>query len=214
MIDTLFSNPLLFAIGLVVILASIGFHEFAHAWAGHLQGDDTAKNMGRLTLNPAAHVDPFGLVALVLIGFGWGKPVPFNPYNLRNQKWGPTYIAVAGPLANVVLFTLSGLALKTILSVTTLTGDNALVAFLILMIQWNALLFFFNLIPIPPLDGSKFLLSSLDHPKHAKTRWMLETRGPMILLMLILADSFLFGHLIFGTVFGTLTGFIFSLFGL
>ena len=199
MFSQLTSSPLLFVIGLIAFLASLSFHEFAHALAGTLQGDDTAKRMGRLTLNPIAHVDPIGLLALIAVGFGWGKPVPFNPYNLRNQKWGPSIVAGAGPLANVVLMLISGLLLRLLAG--RLPADNALGYFLMALVFINAILFLFNLIPIPPLDGSKFLLAALDKPQHARARFLLETRGPLILLFLILIDSLLFTGLIFGGLF-------------
>lgn len=199
MLSQLFSSPLLFLIGLIAFLASLSFHEFAHALAGTLQGDDTAKRMGRLTLNPIAHVDPIGLLALISVGFGWGRPVPFNPYNLRNQKWGPSIVAAAGPSANVALMLVSGLLLRLLAG--RLPGDNALVYFLGALVFINAILFLFNLIPIPPLDGSKFLLAALDSPRHARTRFLLETRGPLILLFLILFDSLFFGDLVFGNLF-------------
>ncbi len=207
-------EPILFVISLVAILASLTFHEFAHALAALLQGDTTARDRGRLTLNPIAHVDLIGLLALITVGFGWGKPVPFNPYNLRDQKWGPVIVASAGPLANVLLFLISGVILKLLVVFTGLPMDNALLYFLAFMVQINAALFLFNLIPVPPLDGSKFLLSVLDHPKYARLRYTLETRGPLILLMVIVFDSFLFHGLIFGTILGGAISAATSIFGL
>ncbi len=199
MISQLLSDPLAFVIGLIAFLASLSFHEFSHALAGKMQGDDTAERMGRLTLNPVAHVDLLGLVALVTIGFGWGKPVPFNPYNLRNQKWGPSIVAAAGPASNVLLMLVSGLLLRFLLPV--MSSENALIFFLTALAYINAGLFLFNLIPLPPLDGSKFLLAALTHPKYARTRFLLETQGPMILLLTVLADSLLLNGLIFGNLF-------------
>jgi Zn-dependent protease len=212
LLSSLFSDPLLFLVAAVAILASLSFHEFCHAAMALYLGDDTAHRSGRLTLNPLAHVDMLGLAAILTIGFGWGKPVPFNPYNLRNQKWGPVLVAFAGPLSNLVLFTITALTLR--LLAPSLSSGNALTTFLIVMAQFNAALFLFNLIPIPPLDGSKFLLSALDGPQHARTRFLLETRGPMYLLVLILADTFLLNGAIFGALFGGAIGFMFRLFGL
>ena len=95
MLSLLFQNPILFVTWVLAILFALTVHEFSHALTGTLLGDMTAKRLGRLTLNPAAHVDTLGLIGLVLVGFGWGKPVPYNTYNLRDQKWGPVTIALA-----------------------------------------------------------------------------------------------------------------------
>jgi len=214
MINALISNPLVFLIGLIAILASLSFHEFSHAVAGTLLGDDTARRAGRLTLNPVAHVDFLGLLALVTVGFGWGKPVPFNPYNLREQKWGPALVGAAGPFSNLLLIVIAAAALRIVLTATGLQADNALVFFLAFMVQINAALLFFNLIPIPPLDGSKFLLSALSSPKHYALRQALETKGPIYLLLLILGDSLIFNGLIFGTLFRAVVGVINAVFGL
>lgn len=215
MLSLLFSDPLVFVIFLVVILASLSFHEFSHALAGKLQGDSTAEGMGRLTLNPMSHVDPIGLLTLVTVGFGWGKPVPFNPYNLRNRRWGATLVAFAGPLSNLVLVALSAAAAKLVLAATTLPPDNALIIFLALMVHINILLFAFNLIPVPPLDGSKFLLDFLRRdPRHARLAFQLETRGPLYLLIFILADSFLLNGLFLGTFFGVVRRAVLGLLGL
>ena len=103
-LSQLFSAPLLFLVGLLAIVLSITIHEFAHALSAHLQGDDTPESMGRLSLNPMAHVDLFGLLFLLVAGFGWGRPVIFNPYNLRARRWGPVWVGVAGPLTNIIAF--------------------------------------------------------------------------------------------------------------
>jgi len=112
----------------------------------------------------------------VLIGFGWGKPVPYNPYNLRYPKWGSTLVAAAGPVSNLVMILVFGLIFKFVHPFLPL--DNLLLAFLELLIQLNLILCLFNLIPVPPLDGSKFLLSALAAPEHYKTRFFLETAAP------------------------------------
>jgi Zn-dependent protease len=189
MIALLFQNPVLFIVWTLAFLISLGFHEFSHALAGTWLGDTTAKRMGRLTLNPAAHVDPMGLGALLLIGFGWGKPVPFNPYNLKWSRWGPAAVAGAGPLSNLFL-ALVTLALFAVIA-PNLGPGNLLVIFLALMVQINVSLMVFNLIPLPPLDGSKALLSALAHPKYASIRQMIEVQGPTLLFMIIIADAFL-----------------------
>lgn len=189
MIALLFQDPVRFAVWALAFLIALSFHEFSHALAGNWLGDQTAKRLGRLTLNPAAHIDPFGLGALLLIGFGWGKPVPFNPYNLKWPRWGPAVIAAAGPLSNLLLAVASLCVFSVVAS--ALTPDNLLIVFLEVLIQINIVLMVFNLIPLPPLDGSKALLSALAHPKYAAIRQFIETQGPTLLFGLILADSIL-----------------------
>src|SRR5260221_11664107 len=103
MISLLFQQPFIFLSWLLAFLLALSIHEFCHAVVGTWLGDSTAERMGRLTLNPAAHIDPLGLLAVVLIGFGWGKPVPYNPYNLKWPKWGPVIIAAAGPASNLIM---------------------------------------------------------------------------------------------------------------
>ena len=208
-INLLFTNPLYFVAWVAAILVALTVHEFSHALVAYLLGDQTAKRLGRLSLNPMVHLDPFGFAALVLIGFGWGKPVPYNPYNLRFPKWGSTLVAAAGPLSNI----LSVIVFGTILKFTApLLGDgNMLTEFLILLVVLNLVLCLFNLIPIPPLDGSKFLLSALSSPKYYKFRYNLETRGPLILLGFIVLDS-LSGTNILSTVFSFAINFTLKVF--
>lgn len=214
MLSALLSNPLEGLAWIIAFVAALTFHEFCHGLAAKLQGDDTAERMGRLTLNPIAHIDPIGFLAVLIAGFGWAKPVPYNPYNLRNQKWGPVLVAVAGPAANFVLFLISGLAYRGLLAAGLMAEPSALATFLGALMGVNVVLFAFNLIPIPPLDGSKFLLMALQSPKYARIRFWLETRGPMTLILLIVADSLLLNGLIFGTLVGTLANLAFRLIGL
>lgn len=187
MFSLLFSQPLIFVAWTLAFLLALSVHEFAHALVGSLLGDQTAKRLGRLTLNPVAHIDPLGLFAVLMIGFGWGKPVPFNPYNLKWPKWGPVAIAFAGPLSNLLL------AIIAIVFMSMIGPDlgrgNLLVIFLGVFAQLNVMLMAFNLIPLPPLDGSKALLAVLAHPKYAEARNFIEMRGPQLLLLLVLADA-------------------------
>ncbi|MFA5935535.1 MAG: site-2 protease family protein [Patescibacteria group bacterium] len=202
MLSTLFQNPLYFVIWIAAIMIALTVHEFSHALASTLLGDQTAKRLGRLTLNPASHIDPFGLLALIAVGFGWGKPVPFNPYNLRNQQWGPVAIAFAGPAMNLFVGMIAALVLRIVLP---LLGDaNLLVQFLFLSIYLNFALLLFNLIPIPPLDGSKLLLALLRGPDANRQRMWLETRGPWLLMGVLLADMFL-NLGIFSSLFSVIT---------
>lgn len=175
----------------------ITVHEFSHVLAAYLQGDDTGKLMGRLTLNPLAHIDPIGMLMLLFVGFGWGRPAPFNPYNLKNQKYGEVLVALAGPVSNflsIIVFMILANLLIGVLGPTNLLIQ--LFGFLILI---NIVLMVFNLLPIPPLDGSTLLFEILPS-KYNHIKEQLARGGPMILIGLIIADNFL-GINIFGRIF-------------
>ncbi|MDD4304798.1 MAG: site-2 protease family protein, partial [Patescibacteria group bacterium] len=160
-LDLLFEQPMVFVAWLIAIVFSISIHEFAHAYAANSQGDPTAKLLGRLTLNPLSHIDPMGFFALLLVGFGWGKPVPVNPINFRNKKWGDVIVSFAGPLSNFVMILTFGIILKLTYLYTNLGQDNLMIQFLFFIVMINIVLGIFNLIPIPPLDGSHILFSIL-----------------------------------------------------
>ena len=180
------AQPLFVLPWVVAVLLSIGWHEFAHALAGYWQGDDTAQRAGRLTLNPLAHVDWMGLILLLLVGFGWGKPTPFNPYNLKLRKWGSTVVAFAGPVSNFIMLVVA-LTIYKLLGYTALTWSetsNLLEVFLLFMAELNLILGIFNLIPIPPLDGSKLLYTVLGSGRQ-QLIMQLERQGPWLLLILI-----------------------------
>lgn len=214
MLSSLFTDPLGLVTMLVAFLAALTFHEFSHGLVAKLLGDDTAERLGRLTLNPIPHIDPIGLLAVMFAGFGWAKPVPYNPYNLRDQKWGPVLVAAAGPLSNLLFFLVVGLIYKGLAAAGMLVSGSPLVGFLQALMYINVALFAFNLIPIPPLDGSKFLSLALQHPRHLRARVWLETQGPTTLIIAIIADSFLLNGLVFGTILNVLSRFAFGLLGL
>ncbi len=152
---------------ILVLIVSVIIHEVAHGFAAELQGDPTARLQGRLTLNPIPHIDIIGSILLpallVLSGsgflFGWAKPVPYNPYNLRNQRWGEALVAAAGPGVNLALALIFGLTIRFAGGVLP-TGFVLLAA---VVVYVNILLALFNLIPVPPLDGSKLLRSGLPY---------------------------------------------------
>ncbi|MCK4782003.1 site-2 protease family protein [Candidatus Parcubacteria bacterium] len=148
----LFENPLAFFMIATAIIFALSIHEYSHALVADFLGDHTAKLQGRLTINPLAHLDPMGTLFLFIAGFGWGKPVPFNPYNLRNQKWGPGLIALAGPTSNFLMAITAGLGLQLLG-----TSNTAFIDFFSVFIWINVLLGVFNLMPIFPLDGSHIL---------------------------------------------------------
>lgn len=171
---------------LLVIIPSAILHEYMHGWMANQLGDPTAKYAGRLSLDPRVHVDLWGTFLMPLFLFmasggsflfAYAKPVPYNPYNLRNQKWGPAAVAAAGPAANFILAAVFGVFMQ-IFPVGPMT------AFLSVIVYANVLLGVFNLVPIPPLDGSKLLYAILpDSLAHVKAQ--LERYGFFILLIFI-----------------------------
>lgn len=166
-------NAIELAFQIGVIIFSVVIHEVSHGFAALALGDRTAEYEGRLTLNPLKHLDPFGSLVVPVfsymlggIVFGWAKPVPYNPYNLRNQKWGPAMVGAAGPLANLALAAVFGLTLRFLPGATGSVSGLYLYNFMTIasMIAFlNLVLAFFNLIPIPPLDGSKVLFALLPY---------------------------------------------------
>lgn len=157
-------SELLQIFGFIVLIFSIVIHEFSHGWMADQLGDPTARYMGRLTLNPIAHIDPIGSVILPLVlyltnaGFiiGWAKPVPYNPYNLRDQKKGPALVALAGPASNLLIAAIFGILIRVLNAYDPIAYANTIGLFF-LIVFYNVLLAIFNLVPIPPLDGSKIL---------------------------------------------------------
>lgn len=207
---------------LLTLVYSVIIHEVAHGVVALWLGDLTARYAGRLTLSPWSHIDPFGSVILPVLlvlttgfAFGYAKPVPYNPYNLRDQKWGPLKVALAGPASNFLMAALATL-LAFLLPVSTLVKQHILIQFsgvvgghgaflerfsslaesiagsfpgiffglLLLVIFWNVVLGCFNLVPIPPLDGSKVLFALF--PVSERTQFMLEQYGFFLLLFIIL----------------------------
>ncbi|MCD6096829.1 site-2 protease family protein [bacterium] len=203
-------SPIIFFIFILSILFALSVHEYGHAFAAYVLGDPTAKNMGRLTLNPLAHIDLFGFLFFLLVGFGWGKPVPFNPFNLRNKKYGPAIVALAGPLFN--LFSIIIFGLIFVLVKNYFFSNSLLILFLSWLVIINAVLMVFNLIPIPPLDGSKILYAVL--PKNREDIvYKMERNGPFILLGLLVLDR-LMPISIFGSLFGLVISLISRIFGI
>jgi Zn-dependent protease len=171
------------------ILLALSFHEYAHAYIANKFGDDTAKQSGRLTLNPLAHLDPIGTIMIFLVHFGWAKPVPVNPHRLRNPKKDMLWISAAGPLANMILALISGILLRFIFATVGAPNQHPIIGLLIyavfMSLQINLALAIFNLLPIAPLDGSKILFGLLP-VKHEGKIYFLERYGPFILLGLII----------------------------
>ena len=166
----------------IAVLVAIIPHEMAHGFAAYLCGDETAKNDGRLSLNPLHHPDPIGTICLIFFKFGWAKPVMINPNNFRDRKKGTFFVAIAGVLTNFILAIISVIILKHI-------HLNEFMQELLLNIFWfNIILGVFNLIPIPPLDGSKILFSFLPL-KYEYYLIKYERYGYIILLLLIMSST-------------------------
>ena len=179
-------NPLQLVFYFLVIVPSAIIHEYAHGAMADRLGDPTARYAGRLTLNPKAHIDMWGTILMPLILFflsggnflfAYAKPVPYNPYNLKNQKWGPALVAIAGPLANLLLAAAFALVVR-------LFPTAAIATFAYIIVYANVMLLVFNLVPIPPLDGSKILYAIL--PDSARGIKIFLERYGFVLLMIFI----------------------------
>jgi len=186
-----------------VILFALTVHEFCHAWVADLLGDDTAKRQGRLTLNPLAHLDVLGTILMFMVGFGWAKPVPVNPLNFKNPRKGMWLVAIAGPASNLLMAIVSGLVLRSgVLSIvgldtaSSLTGmASTLIIIIILTLQFGIALAVFNMIPLPPLDGSRVLYGLLPE-KQAYAYSRFEPYGILILFGLFFFGSRVFTYIL------------------
>lgn len=186
---------------IIILVMSVVIHEVSHGYVANLLGDPTARLAGRLTLNPFVHLDWFGSVVVpflfyLLPGglmFGWAKPVPYNPYNLRGGKWGPALVAIAGPVSNLLLVLAFGLALRFGLLPMEAVS---LVASLVLI---NIMLAVFNLMPIAPLDGSKILFALLPNSLSGLEIWWQKHQLLILILFLfIISSSTILERIVFG----------------
>jgi Zn-dependent protease len=184
--------PILLVVA-ILLLVAFPVHEFSHALAAYRLGDSTARYLGRLTLNPIAHFDPIGgffllLTALSGFGIGWAKPTPVNPANLAGGRQGEALVAFAGPLSNLVMASLAAVPLQVIHLLGIAVPDLVMTT-LRLLVLFNLILFVFNLLPIPPLDGYKVLLAVVS----PRTAWQLrpyEQYGFLILILLLFTGVF------------------------
>lgn len=174
MLGDLFNNPVGFIVWAVSLLVAITIHEFSHAFAADRLGDPTPRLQGRLTLNPLAHLDPIGTVLMLIARFGWGKPVVFDPFNLRHPRRDAAIISLAGPASNMLL----AFGLSLLLRFFPLSG------IITPMIVMNVVLAIFNLVPIHPLDGFKIVGGILPR-EYAKQWYELEPYGMFFLLFLV-----------------------------
>jgi len=194
-----------FIIFIPAILIALSFHEYAHGLVAYRLGDPTPKYQGRLTLNPLAHLDPIGTLLLLFAHFGWAKPVQVNPYYFEgDKKRGMMIVALAGPFANVLLAYLGALLLSLMLK-EILPFHRLAIIFLQDLVQINLVLAAFNLIPVPPLDGSK-ILAGLVPGETANFIYRLEQYGPILLMFLIITGT---TQIIFRPIVNTLAQIIF-----
>lgn len=182
MLDLLFSNPLSFLVWAGSLIVAVTIHEFAHAWVADHLGDPTPRLAGRLTLNPLAHLDPIGTLALLIAHIGWGKPVPIDPYNLKDPRKESALISLAGPLSNFILAGLLSLLVRFSLVSPSL---DILMAFLLPLIILNVGLGVFNLLPVPPLDGAKIVLGFLPLDYALRYEEALSQYGIFLLILLL-----------------------------
>lgn len=173
-------------LSIAILIFSIIIHEISHGYMADHLGDPTARLQGRLTLNPLKHIDPVGSIVVPILTslggftFGWAKPVPYNPYNLRNKRQGEFLIALAGPASNLAI----ALVFGTIIRFMATGGMTPFVEIAAHIVIINIVLAVFNLIPIPPLDGSKLLFAFLPN-QYGKLRHMLETYAPILILVVV-----------------------------
>lgn len=207
MLNLFFQNPLEFFIIAGLLIVAISVHEFTHAFMANHLGDPTARIAGRLTLNPAAHLDPIGTLLLFIAGFGWGKPVPFDPFNLRDIKRDSALISFAGPLSNLLMAIISSLIIRMTVFLPSLIFGSFIFEILSLFIYFNLILAIFNLIPIHPLDGFKVVAGLL--PKKYYHDWLsLESYGIIFLILLIMP---FFGHPPLFTLMSPIVNFLLSI---
>jgi Zn-dependent protease len=180
-----------YGVKLMIIFLVVPIHEFAHAWAADKLGDNTPRYQGRLTLNPLRHIDPIGAICLFLGGFGWGKPVQINPLNFRQYRKGNALCAAAGPLSNLIVGTL-GMIVYKILKYTYFLFPSESVYWLAFIMDYftivNLGLAVFNLIPIPPLDGSK-IVGYFAGPKWDQTMYRYQMQISIVFMVLIISNA-------------------------
>lgn len=194
MIRLLSQDPLEFLFTALLLVVVLTIHEFAHAWTADRLGDPTARLAGRLTLNPLAHLDPLGTFLILIVGFGWGKPVPVDPFNLRNPRRDSAIISFAGPASNLLMATVSSVFFHWMVFTPLFTFPVFWAVLLENFIFYNVLLAVFNLIPVHPLDG--FAVAGGLIPEKQYKNWLgLARYGTLFLILLILpvfGDSLVF----------------------
>ncbi|OGG02956.1 hypothetical protein A2W14_02150 [Candidatus Gottesmanbacteria bacterium RBG_16_37_8] len=186
--NLLLQNPLSFVIFAILLLVVVSIHEFSHALSADRLGDPTPRLAGRLTLNPLSHLDPIGTLLFLLAGFGWGKPVPFDPFNLHHPKKDAAIISFAGPLSNLVMAIIASLILRFLIFSPAISISFLVSDLFVSFIRLNILLAIFNLIPVHPLDGFKVVAGLL--PEKYYHDWLELERYGIIFLMLLIFPFF------------------------
>ena len=192
-------DPAAFILLAVSLILALSLHEFAHAYVADLQGDRLPRAMGRVSLNPARHLDPLGTILLFIVGFGWARPVEFRPQALASKRFGPALVALAGPGMNLLLAVAAAAAFTPVFHAL---GCGTATRFLLAFMGINVLLAVFNLIPLPPLDGSRLLTIFLPPNRQHIVFW-LDRWGLLILLALLFFGGF--------ALLGPILGFVFDL---
>lgn len=182
-------DPLAFLLLAIALIGALALHEYAHALAADLQGDRMPRAMGRLSLNPARHLDPLGTLCIFLIGFGWGKPVEFRPQALSSKRFGGAIVALAGPMMNLLLAIVAAFILVPLVRAGTV--DGPIFEFLRTFFTINVVLAVFNLLPLPPLDGSRLLTIFLP-PSRQNVIYFLDRYGFIILVLLVFLGGLTF----------------------
>jgi len=183
LINLLFQSPETFFAIFASLIVAVTIHEFAHAYTAERLGDPTPRHQGRLTLNPLAHLHPMGTLFILFTGFGWGRPVQFDPFNLDNPRRDAALISFAGPLSNIALASIASIILR--FSLTPFSPLGFLYPFFFFLIRLNVVLAIFNLIPMHPLDGGKILVGLLP-PKDAAAADLFMNRYGLIVLILLI----------------------------
>lgn len=186
MLQLLIQSPLYFVLGASLLLIAITVHEAAHAFMADRLGDPTPRSQGRLTLNPLAHLDPLGTLMLLIFRFGWGKPVQFDPYNLKNPRQDAALISLAGPASNIILATITSFLIRFAFPGSL---SPEVFTFIYSFIFLNIGLAVFNLVPIHPLDGAKILIGLLPIDLALEWQSIMQRYGTIILLLMILPFS-------------------------
>ncbi len=185
MLQLLLSSPSAFVLYTLALLIAITIHEFSHAFVADYLGDPTPRIQGRISLNPLVHLDTVGTLFLVLVGFGWGKPVMFDPFNLKNPRKDSALIALAGPVSNIILAVTLGIILRIMILLNYTALVSILSLFITPIIYLNIILAVFNLLPIYPLDGFNFVAGIIPEDKYRE--WIeLKRYGFVFLIMLII----------------------------